>query len=40
MDQWDETMADKLMYTHYDDRQNYPFCSVQLLVETFGHSTL
>ena len=22
------------------DKQNYPFCRLQLLVETFGHSTL
>ena len=22
-----------------DDTQNYPFCRLQLVVETFGHST-
>ena len=28
----DKTMAD-------DDKQNYPFCILQVVVETFGHST-
>ena len=23
----------------YDDTQNYPFCRLQLVIETFGHST-
>ena len=27
-------MADKLIYT-----ENYPFCRLQLVVETLGHST-
>ena len=31
-------MADKLMYIANDDTQNYPFCRLQLVVETFGHS--
>ena len=38
-DIWDETMADKLMYISNDDTQNYPFCRLQLAVETFGQST-
>ena len=32
-------MADKLMHIPNDDTQNYPFYKLQLLVETFGHST-
>ena len=32
-------MADKLMYIPNDDTQNYPFCNLQLVVETFGHLT-
>ena len=32
-------MADKLMYIHNDDTQNYPFCGLQLMVEMFGCST-
>ena len=32
-------MADKLMCTSNDDTQNYPFCRLQLVVKTFGHST-
>ena len=32
-------MADKLMYNPYDDTENYPFCRLQLVVETFGHSS-
>ena len=31
-------MADKLMYNYYDT-QNYTFCKLQLVVETFGDST-
>ena len=27
------------MYTSNDDTQNYPVCRLQLVVETFGHST-
>ena len=27
-------MADKWMYIHYDDTQNYSFCRLQLEVET------
>ena len=33
--QIDKTMADKLMFIPIDDTQNYPFCSVKLVVETF-----
>ena len=33
-------MADKLMYITNDDTQNYPFCRLQLVVGTFGHSTI
>ena len=35
-------MADKLMYNVHsnNDTQNKPFCKLQLVVETFGHSTL
>ncbi len=32
-------MADKLMYISNDDTQNYPFYSLELVVETFGHLT-
>ena len=32
-------MTDKLMYIPNEDTQNYPFCRLQLVVETFGHST-
>ena len=32
-------MVDKLMYNPDDDTQNYPFYGLQLVVETFGHST-
>ncbi len=32
-------MTDKLMYIPNDDTQNYPFSRLQLLVQTFGHST-
>ena len=28
-------MANKLMYIPNDDTQNYPFCSLQLVVEAF-----
>ena len=30
-------MADKLMYNN--NTQNYPFCRLQLVVETFEHLT-
>ena len=30
-------MADKLMYIPNYDTHNYPFCRLQLVVETFGH---
>ena len=33
-------MADQLMYIPDDVTQNYPFYRLQLVVETFGHSTL
>ena len=36
----DKTMADKLMYIPNDDKQNQTFCRLQLVIETFGHSTL
>ena len=32
-------MADKFMYIPNDETQNYPFCRLQLVVKTFGHST-
>ncbi len=32
-------MADKFMYIPNDDAQNYPFCILQLAVETLGHLT-
>ena len=32
-------MADKLMDIPNDDTQNYPICRLQLVVETFEHST-
>ena len=35
----DKTMTDKLMYIPNDDTQNYPFCRLKLVVETFEHST-
>ena len=35
-------MADKLMYMPNDNTQNYPLCTLQLVVqnEMFGHSNL
>ena len=33
-----KTMADKLIYKPNDYTQNYPFCKLLLLVETFGQS--
>ena len=35
----DKTMTDKLMYIPNDNTQNYLFCRLQLVVETFGHAT-
>ncbi len=35
----DKTIADKLMYIPNDYTQYYTFCILQLMVETFGHST-
>ena len=32
-------MADAEMYIPNDDTQNYQFCRLQLVDETFGHST-
>ena len=32
-------MAGKLMYVSDDDTQNYPFCKLQLVVQTVEHST-
>ena len=31
-------MADKLIYIPNDDTENYPFYSLQTVVETIGHS--
>ena len=36
----DKAMADKLLYIPNDDKQNYPFCRLQLVVETFGHNLI
>ena len=33
-------MAVKLMYIPKDDSQNYSYCRLKLVVETFGYSTL
>ena len=30
-------MADKLMYISNDDTQNYPFCKLRLVIDTFRH---
>ncbi len=35
----DKIMDNKLMYIPNDDTQNYPFCGVKIVVETFEHST-
>ena len=35
----DETMAYNWMYISNDDAQKYPFSRLQLVVETFEHST-
>ena len=32
-------MADKLIKIPNDDKQNYPHCTSQLVVEIFGHPT-
>ena len=32
-------MADKLMHIPDNDTQNYPFCRLKLVDETFEHST-
>ena len=34
----EKTMADKLVYLHNDDRQNFYFYRLQLVVKTLGHS--
>ena len=34
-----DNIALKLMYIPNDDKQNYPFCRLQLVVETFVHLT-
>ena len=34
-----KTIAIKLMYIPNINSQNYPFYGLQLVVETFGHST-
>ena len=31
-------MSDKLMYIPNNDTQNYPFCRLKFVVETFEHS--
>ena len=33
----DKTMNGKLMSIPFGEKQNYPFCILQLVVETFGH---
>ena len=33
-------MTDKFMYIPNNDKQNYAFCRLKLVVETFRHSTL
>ena len=35
----DKTMGDKLIYIHNDCIINYQFCRLQLVFETFEHST-
>ena len=35
----DKIIADKLMYIPNNDTQIHPFCRLQLVVETFVHST-
>ena len=32
-------MADKLYYIYIDDKQNHPYCRLQLVVKTFLYST-
>ena len=32
-------MADKFIYISNVDTQNYPYCRLQLVIETLGHST-
>ena len=32
-------MTNKLMYKPNDDTKKFPFCRLQLVVETIGHST-
>ena len=34
-----KTMADKLIFIPNDDTQNYPFCRLKLVFETFEYST-
>ena len=34
-----QNYPEKLLYIPSDDTQNCPFCRLQLVVETFGHST-
>ncbi len=35
----DNTMADLFIYIHNDDTQNFSFCRIRLVVETFRQST-
>ncbi len=35
----DKTVSGKLKYIPNEDRHNYLFCRVHLVVETLGHST-
>ena len=39
MIQGDKTMTNKYMYITNDGTQNYHFCRLKLVVETFEHST-
>ena len=33
----DKIAGDKLIYITNNDKQNYPFCRLKVLVEKFGH---
>ena len=35
----DKIIAEKLLYIPNDDTPDYPFCILQIVVETFGQST-
>ena len=34
----DKTMDDKLIYITNDDKQDYPFCRLRSMVETWGQT--